>query len=276
MLRLLKENIDSLGITAEPEHFDSTISRAAYNLSENSVELNTLTYFQNDSLNVQVTLKNLTGHKLPTGIPFRRMWIHLKVEQVGGGIIFESGEWNENGEIVNYNNLYEPHYEEITSEDKVQVYEGVFADVDQQVTYTLLKAHEFVKDNRIPPQGFTSSHISYDSIGIYGNAVGDPDFNKEDGVEGTGSDIIVYRVPASQGINYRVTHENCYQSIKPGLVDHLREIDEPDINSFIGMYDKIPNLPFIMKTTTSDFITSAENIEGPIKDFYLDQNYPNP
>ena len=39
MLNILKNNIDSLGVTAEPEHFDSTIGRTKYNLTEQSISL---------------------------------------------------------------------------------------------------------------------------------------------------------------------------------------------------------------------------------------------
>ena len=153
----MKNNIDSLGLTAEPEHFDSTISRTEYSLKNQSVELTTSASYQNDLLEVKLYIKNLTGHKIPTGIPFRRMWIHLKVEQGIGNVIFESGQWDGTGKIINYNSDYEPHYDLIDSDDQVQVYEGVFVNTDQQVTYTLLRAAEYIKDNRLPPQGFSNN-----------------------------------------------------------------------------------------------------------------------
>ena len=276
MLKILKANIDSIGATAEPEHFDSTIARAEDNLTENSIVLSTFSDFQNDSLEIRVILENLAGHKIPTGIPFRRMWIHLKVEEIGGPVIFESGEWDSEGKIADYNSDYEPHYDIITSEDDVQAYEGVFVDVDQNVTYTLLRAAEFVKDNRIPPVGFTSTHNSYDSTGIFGNAVGDPNFNKDGGIEGTGMDIITYKIPGEQNKTYHVTAEVCYQSVKPELVDNLRGIIEPDITKFVDMYDGIPNVPFIMEGIAFDIVTAVEGEPGLATEYKLEQNYPNP
>ncbi len=276
MLKILKENLDSLGATAEPEHFDSTIARTEQNLSEYSVVLSTFSDFQNDSLEIRVILENMTGHKLPTGIPFRRMWIHLKVEEVGGPIIFESGEWDNEGKVADYNSDYEPHYNLITSENDVQVYEGVFVDVDQNITYTLLRAAEFVKDNRIPPVGFTTAHNSYDSTGIFGNALSDPNFNKEGGTEGTGMDVVTYKIPGEQNKTYRVTAQVCYQSVKPELVDHLRAISEPDITRFVNMYDGVPNVPFIMESTVFDIVTGVETEPGLVTEFKLEQNYPNP
>ncbi|MBT8385837.1 MAG: hypothetical protein KJO12_00370, partial [Ignavibacteria bacterium] len=274
MLRMIKDNIDSVGASAEPEHFDSTIARAEYNLNEKSLLLNTETGYINDSLIVKLTIENTTGHKLPTGIPFRRMWVHLKVEQVGGPVIFESGEYDAEGKIPDYDSDYEPHYEVISNENDVQVYEGVFVDVDQQVTYTLLRASDYIKDNRIPPIGFTSTHISYDSTAIFGNALNDPDFNKDAGTEGTGSDIVTYKMPAIPNTNYRVTAEICYQSIKPELTDHLRGINKPDISRFVGMYDNLANVPFIMKGVTIDIVTDVENETMEPNIFLLEQNYP--
>ncbi len=277
MLNLLKNNIDSLGLTAEPVHFDSTISRTEYNLKENSIELTASTSYQNDLLSIKLYIKNLTGHKIPTGIPFRRMWVHLKVEDENHNVIFESGQWDNTGKIINYNSDYEPHYDLITSEDQVQVYEGVFADVNNQVTYTLLKASHFVKDNRLPPIGFITTHPSYDSIKIVGDANNDSNFNRYGTYQGgTGGDSVIYLIPALPNKYYRVTAEVCYQSVKPQLVDHIRNIINDDIYKFVTMYDALPNLPFIMKREVLDIVTGIEDETLSIKNFSLEQNYPNP
>jgi len=179
MLRLLKNNIDTLGLTAEPEHFDSTIASVENLLTEKAADISSESWTENDSIVIKVKIENKSGHKLPTGIPFRRMWVHLKVETSGNETIFESGKWDDEGYLVDYDPGYEPHYQTITSEDQVQVYECVFAGLDETPTFKLMRAEKFLKDNRIPPKGFSPSHISYDSIQIYGNALIDPDFNKE-------------------------------------------------------------------------------------------------
>jgi hypothetical protein len=277
MLNLLKNNIDSLGLTANPEHFDSTISRTEYSLMNQSIELKTFTNYLNNRLQVKVYIKNLTGHKIPTGIPFRRMWIHLKVEDHNNNIVFESGKWNNTGKIIDYNSDYEPHYDVIDTEDKVQVYEGVFIDVNNQVTYTLLKAAQYVKDNRLPPIGFISTHPSYDSIKIVGNANDDTNFNRYGTYQGgTGADSVTYLIPADESENYKVTVEVCYQSVKTQLVDHLRNIDRGDINRFVSMYDALPNVPFIMKKEVLDIVSGVEREDNLISNFSLAQNYPNP
>jgi hypothetical protein len=205
------------------------------------------------------------------------MWIHLKVEDQNNNIVFQSGEWDNTGKIVDYNSDYEPHYDIINSEDQVQVYEGVFTDVNNQVTYTLLKAAQYVKDNRLPPIGFITTHPSYDSTKIVGDANDDTNFNRYGTYQGgTGTDSVTYIVPTAVSANYRVTAEVCYQSVKTQLVDHIRNIDHGDINRFVSMYDALPNLPFIMKRDILDVVSGVENENDLVNNFSLEQNYPNP
>ena len=178
--------------------------------------------------------------------------------------------------MLDYDSTYEPHYDVITSDDEVQVYEGVFRNDEQQITYTLLRAYEFIKDNRLPPIGFTTTHSSYDSIKIFGNAVNDNNFNKSGNDQGTGGDSITYLIPVPVGGDYRLTAEVCYQSVKPELVDHLRGVNVYDVKKFVGMYDALPNTPFIMKRITKDILTGVDEENISLNSFMLGQNYPNP
>ena len=278
MQNLMMNNIDSLGLTADPEHFDSTLSRTEHSLKNQSVELTASSKyrFQDNLLEVKLFIKNLTGHKIPTGIPFRRMWIHLKVEQGLGNVVFESGKWDANGKIINYNSTFEPHYDIIDSEDKVQVYEGVFVNNQQQVTYTLLRAAEYIKDNRLPPQGFSTTHQSYDSIKIAGNANDDSNFNRYGMNQGSGGDSVTYVIPTLPNTPYRMTVEVCYQAVKTQLLDQIRTVNNGDINKFVNMYDALPNIPFVMKREVLDIITGLDDEALQPNEFYLKQNYPNP
>ena len=50
----------------------------------------TITNVGLDTLEVDVDVLNKSGHKLPTGFPSRRVWLHLRVLH-GSDVIFESG-----------------------------------------------------------------------------------------------------------------------------------------------------------------------------------------
>jgi hypothetical protein len=141
----------------------------------------------------------------------------------------------------------------------------------------LLRASSYIKDNRIPPKGFTTTHTSYDTTAIFGSAVFDPNFNKENTTEGTGNDIVKYRIPVTNETTYKVFAEVCFQTIKPRVVEQFASISEPDITQFVGMYNALPNIPFIMKSDSlTVFVTDVGDDVSTLKGFELSQNYPNP
>ena len=49
---------------------------------------------------------------------------------------------------------FEPHYDEITAPDQVQIYEPILGDRDGMPTTGLLTATQYLKDNRLLPRGF--------------------------------------------------------------------------------------------------------------------------
>ncbi len=277
ILRMLRGNVAPLGLTASEQNFDSTIVRTEENLTKKAINLFITTTYENDSLNVFVKIENKAGHKIPGGIPLRRIWIHLKVTDQLNTVVFESGNYNLIGEIAGLNSDYEPHYDLITNENEVQIYEGVMGDVDSAVTNSLLRASHYLKDNRIPPKGFTTTHASYDTTAIVGDAASDPNFNKDTTGQGTGSDIVNYRFSVTGEKNYKVFAEVCYQSIKPEFVNQLASVSEPDIDQFIGMYNNLPNIPVILKSDSVNiFVSDVTKEISTVNNFTLLQNYPNP
>lgn len=65
--------------------------------------------------------------------------------------------------------MLEPHYDLITSADQVQIYESVLGNTDGNVTQTLLRAVEYLKDNRQTPAGFDKNRIP-DNVAVEGTA----------------------------------------------------------------------------------------------------------
>jgi hypothetical protein len=121
--KILKNNSEVLQVTASESHFDSTLARAKDQMINKTTSFTASHEINDNELQIHLNIENLTGHKLPTGIPIRRMWIHLTVYDESSNVIFESGNWDENGELST--KTFQPHYDEITSEDQVQIYEGV-------------------------------------------------------------------------------------------------------------------------------------------------------
>lgn len=272
MLKLLRDNADQLGVTALAQHFDSTIAETQRNLSDFSCELSLEGETIQDSTIVQVTITNLTGHKLPTGIPLRRMWLFLHATNEHGEVVFESGRATEDGLIVGYDEPFEPHYDEISQENQVQVYEAVLGDDQGNRTWTLLRAASHLKDNRLPPLGFTTSHASYDTVEIYGVPAADTNFNRANGSEGSGGDVVTYRLPRCAQVNVVVY----FQTVQPELVNYLAQFDLPETNSFMTMYNTQSHEPLVM-TTGSLVLMQSNSPDAPLPTaLTLYPAYPNP
>jgi hypothetical protein len=92
-----------------------------------------------------VDVRNLAGHKFPRAYPSRHAWLHVTVTDAEGRVAFESGAFSADGRILGDGadenaSRYEPHYDEITRADQVQIYEAVTADGVGRVTTGLMEA----------------------------------------------------------------------------------------------------------------------------------------
>lgn len=232
MLDIMSQNKTELGIVASG--FDGAIARTRAMLESSAAfEIVNQNRIGNE-LVVQLRIINLSGHKLPTSFPSRRVYIHFVVRADTGNVIFESGKTNADGSIVGVDadrnqRRYEPHYEELTGPEQVQVYEAIMVDTDNQVNYTLLRAASLVKDNRIPPAGFDKNLVP-DDVGVAGAALIDADFN-------SGSDIVTYRIDVGASNQVSFSAELKYQSLAYGFVeDLLRDRDNPEVAKFEALY----------------------------------------
>jgi hypothetical protein len=101
---------------------------------------------------VQVT--NQTGHKLPTGYPEgRRMWINLRAHDGEGNLVYESG-------------AYEGTSATLAQDPDAKIYEvkqGITPELAAVLkqppgeSFHFVLNNTVVKDNRIPPRGYTQS-----------------------------------------------------------------------------------------------------------------------
>ena len=247
MLQIIRDNAAEIGATATAAQFDKTIAQTRMQLREKTASLNVQPSRKGGQLLLEVEIANRTGHKFPTGFPGRRAWLHVLVQNDNGEKIFESGAFDQNGRIQNLTSIFEPHYDFISSENQAQIYETVMTDVNDELTFTLLRAAKYKKDNRLPPRGFVSTAKRIADVAIHGAAAGDANFNRDDKNEGTGRDLVTYQiaVPATTK-NLKFMVELLYQTAKPAFVDDLLMHDTPAVARFSKYFHGASKAPEVI------------------------------
>lgn len=250
MLNMLNRYRNELGVQALPAEMNAAVNRTIDHLQTSSARLEVgKLEMQGDELHAEVFIKNLAGHKLPTAYPSRRVWIHFRVQDESGNILFESGSLQPDGSILENNNdensrSYEPHYTEITGPEQVQIYETIMADPEDEVTTGLLTAVRFIKDNRILPDGFDKT-TAEEEIEVHGDAFDDADFRG-------GSDEITYRVnvAGSEG-PLLINVELWYQPIGFRWAKNLEPYNSVETNRFVSYYNSMSDESAVKLAVTS-------------------------
>jgi hypothetical protein len=248
MQKILKDNAAALSLTASDVQFDSTLARTLRLLQKNALDLQLeIPQRTEDTLFVQLRIHNKAGHKLPGGYPSRRMFVEFIVSEENGTILFHSGKIDANGQLPDEDESYEPHHNLINNPREVQIYQLVMGDVNHQVTTVLERANFALKDNRIPPDGFKTNHFAYDTVPIVGKATADTDFNKEEGAEGSGADVIHYHVPVSgSSSTLTVTARVYYQTVSLRWLEHMFGYSSAEIDQFKSFYASAEKMPVLM------------------------------
>ena len=248
MARLLQQNGEELQVSANPDQFLATIQETISQISTQTARLTLQqTRVENGQLFGEILVENLAGHKFPAGFPSRRAWLHIRVLDKDGNLVFESGAVSEDGAILGNDNdsnpaQYEPHYEILSLSDQVQIYEGIIVNSDDQVTTTLLRAASYIKDNRLLPLGFlTDPQIP--ALSPAGEAAGDTNFTG-------GSDRISLQIDVRQWQGPFTLDVNLvYQTIGYRWAQNLILEEGVEINQFAGLYASTPNLPLMVAST---------------------------
>jgi hypothetical protein len=140
------------------------------------------------ALTATVTVTNKSGHKLPSGVGFRRAFVDFRVTDTTGKTLWESGRTDASGVIIDQSgqpiagelwwkadcagrldgNPHQPHYQTISRQDQAQVYQelmtappasgpaqcGPTAPPVGQTTTSFMSICAKLKDNRLLPDGF--------------------------------------------------------------------------------------------------------------------------
>ncbi len=236
MLRLLNRYRDELNVTAPADELEASAARTAEHLRNDTAKIDRLELrLGSGEVVVDVEVRNLAGHKLPTAYPSRRAWLHLTLRDQDGAVLFESGAMRPDGSIAGNDNdadpgAFEPHHAELSAPDQVQIYESIIVDHADRVTTALLRGVRYAKDNRLLPEGFDKASAPGD-VAVLGAAVSDPDFQ-------AGVDTVRYRVPVATGVTaVTASARLLFQTIGYRWARNLGEYDAFETNRFVGYYE---------------------------------------
>jgi hypothetical protein len=193
--------------------------------------------FVNGMLTADVTVQNQTGHRMPSGVGFRRAFIQFTVtSKTSSQILWSSGATDDRGVILGSNGKalpsesferdpsgkqqYQEHHDvkhPITSQDEVQIYEELIQDADHNFTTSFIRRDYHVKDNRLLPIGWRQDAaipqpFLKDTYPV-GRAWADPVYHN-----GLGQSIVRYQAKLPAGIkaaDLQVEATLYYQSIPP-------------------------------------------------------------
>jgi hypothetical protein len=213
-------------------------------------------------LKAVVKVTNHTGHYLPSGVSFRRVFLELVASDANGTPLWASGRTNGIGAIIagvdgpvlpserllENPQAFQPHYQLIDREDQVQIYQELVADSDNDLTSSFLRRVSDIKNNRIRPKGFdpaffasNPSRYVRELAKIPGAAQFDPDYTDP---SRTGADEMEYLVtldPDALARVDRVTVTLYNQSIPPFYLQQRFA----DANIGAGIKDNIERLYYL-------------------------------
>lgn len=159
-----------------------------------------------DGADLAVKVINESGHKIPTGYPEgRRIWVNVQFYDSMDVLIAERGAYDSATAILS------------TADTKVyEMKLGVSTDVAAQAGvpagegFHLILSNEVLKDNRIPPRGFTNAEFDALQIAPVGQVFAD----------GENFDITNFTIPAgAASADVRIF----YQSTTKEYVEFLRD-----------------------------------------------------
>jgi len=192
-------------------YIDDGILRAQYML-QNAATMNFDVSVVAGGYDLNVEIINETGHKLPSGYPEgRRMWINVQAYDSNDNLIYESGAYDSNTGILDTNGtkIYEAKLG--MSQDVVDI-----ANSYGTGTYTAGESFHFalnnmvVKDNRIPPRGFSNANFEAVQAAPVGYSYPD----------GAYSDVTGYTLPEA---TYKIQVELLYQTTSKEYIEFLRD-----------------------------------------------------
>ncbi len=238
---------DVLNPQAPVAAFERTIALAREQLTKFSATLEVEGSARvGDDIVVKLRLTNLTGHKFPTAHPARRAWLRVVVSDAAGKVVFASGDFDANGQILGASGSplaselpsgpMMPHLDTVDSADEAYLLESVMADAGGEVTYSLIRGATYLKDSRLLPAGFAPSAADAPHVAPTGTSE-DPTFV-------AGSDVVTYRCAAPSGKGpYSVKATLVYTPLSARYAVELSQWSTPEVEAFFAMLAKVSRAP---------------------------------
>lgn len=175
---------------------------------------------QGRKLKATVKVRNLTGHRFPSGVAFRRAFIEFVVLE-DGQEIWGSGRTNSVGVIVDGNgqplpteflpdaDTYQRHHQTITRQDQVQIYQELNQNAAHEFTTSFIHRVHDIKDNRLLPDGWRESGQFEQSGEVLfefmeatdPKATGDDPDYRDQGPDFKGGDSLVYEIELPRAVD---------------------------------------------------------------------------
>lgn len=233
LIEMMRQFRDEMGMSStDPMTFarngaQLTIDTMALQAAEETADITLDLSREQDELVALVSVTNKTGHRLPSGVGFRRAFLEVKATAVDGTVLWCSGCTNGAGVILGADGtplntefldvvpdgageaLFQPHHQVVSSEDQVQIYEELVQNAEREFTTSFVNRVYHPKDNRLLPHGaltpgtepFRAKFGDSDVTAAFmkatlpeGNALDDPDFLP-------GEDQIDYRITLPHGVD---------------------------------------------------------------------------
>ena len=239
-LEMFRQFPDILGVSTSNfmsgvnNGLDQAIRTTHLTAKQESAEIEVLqTQRAGNQLTSTIKITNKVGHRFPSGVGFRRLFVELKVLDAGGAVVWGSGRTDSLGILIDENGkrldsefhqggAFQPHFttvahgRPVTAQNQAQIYEELLQDSDGSFTTSFLRRITEVKDNRLLPNGYDPTALStpelQETVKPHGGAATDPDF-----IDGTGTDTLDYvaQLPPSTAGPLTVEVKLFYQSIPP-------------------------------------------------------------
>ncbi|MEO7040182.1 MAG: hypothetical protein ABI186_09160 [Candidatus Elarobacter sp.] len=254
LLATFKQNPDVLGVrladymSGSASDLDDAYDNVVRQAARMTASLDLTAQVENGTLTTDVGVTNLTGHRFPSGVGFRRAFVELRVLGSGETTLFVSGATSpdprDHGAIVGADGRplpsesfardaqgrqqFQDHFDErhpIVDAGHVQIFEDLVRDHEGNFTTSFLRRDHSVKDNRLLPKGWRR-HVD-PALGLpeyflratypHGARVEtDPHYG-----DGAGRAVVRYRIPLRTAVDpsqLRVVATLWYQSWAPYFI----------------------------------------------------------